>query len=232
MNFLNSPPKKNLPKFRNTINLPRAVPDQPNRRIPLGESPLEEATTLPPLHPLEIKNKKIKKGEKPGLEARCPVGQRNWCGDPQTLTRTLASRGGRSSEFRSTSKGRAYYFFRPARRSSHELHVLASVVSYVASPRLRWRASAVRPLFDPSSSFFFLFLFFARGCATLPGPRFYARWMEQVKRPLQLSHSCRLCPTYIRDEPLSSVHVHVSPVRVCAMRAHARVDIGHGLKEW
>lgn len=42
-------------------------------------------------------------------------------------------------------------------------------------------------------------LFFSRR-TRLPGS--YTRWMEQVKRPLQLSDSCRLCPIYIRDEPL------------------------------
>lgn len=121
------------------------------------------------------------------------------------------------SEFRSTSKGRAYYFFRQAAR--------AGLCRFPMSRSRRVRVYDARqpfahfPILLSFFLFFFPFLFFARGCATLPGPRFYARRTEQVKRPLQLSHSCRLCPTYIRDEPLSSVHVHV---RVCVS----------GLEEW
>lgn len=37
----------------------------------------------------------------------------------------------------------------------------------------------------------------------------YACWTKQVKRALQLSDSCSLCPIYIRDEPLKYRHTHI-----------------------
>lgn len=53
----------------------------------------------------------------------------------------------------------------------------------------------------------------------------YVRWMKQVKRPLQLSDSCRLCPIYIRDEPLSSTCIYLPSCTCMCVYTYTRREI-------
>ena len=117
---------------------------------------------------------------------------------------------------------------------SHDETARASALCCFHGTRelLRYSTAVVRPLFGRSSSssfFFFIFFLFFFFFAAVDAPRYrtplYARWMEQVKRPLQLSDSCRRCPIYIRDEPLFSTCVracNLPPVYTYA-RAHTSV---------
>ena len=190
-----------------SIFAPR-LPNSETQTIHL-KNPREQTTRLPSYPPCFLKTREERRHWcRYGINS----GQSRWSAN---LT-SPASEPNVASSWRTTGHGTwnaergkgacAYYFFRLTVARTARAAALCCFLDRLGTRELLLGGGR-----SATFRFLFFFLFFFSSVVDAPRYRtpFYARWMEQVKRPLQLSDSCRRCPIYIRDEPLCSTRVCV-----------------------